>query len=208
MARPHLLRSALLVLLRLHEDVWAFVFISDQLRYVVDFADIEVATRYIIVALGDEDIEATHARMSVRREIQVAVWSECGEHLVAGRVHARKLLPKPHPISDKFLIFATDMKKIVISSVMALAALMMLSGCESRQRNPYYAGYGHSDLEVADSVVEEKKASRVNNDDFSPVPPSYENEGDDEVVPGEYGDNHGLIDEEGYLNGYSDGYDE
>ena len=100
------------------------------------------------------------------------------------------------------------MKKIVISSVMALAALMMLSGCESRQRNPYYAGYGHSDLEVTDSVVEEKKTSRVNNDDFCPVPPSYENEGDDEVVPGEYGDNHGLIDEEGYLNGYSDGYDE
>lgn len=100
------------------------------------------------------------------------------------------------------------MKKFVFSSVVMLAAWIMLSGCSNRQRNPYYAGYGHSDLEVADSIVEEKEASRANKDDNCPVPSSYYHDGDGDVVPGEYGDNHGLIDDEGYLSGSNDGYDE
>lgn len=53
--------------------------------------------------------------------------------------------------------------------------------------------------------MEEKPIPIDNN---SPVPSSYDSDTDDEIIPGEFGDNHGLIDDEAYLEGNSSAYDE
>ena len=38
-------------------------------------------------ALGDEDVETSQSRMSVAREVEIAIRPERGEHLVASGIH-------------------------------------------------------------------------------------------------------------------------
>jgi hypothetical protein len=87
-------------------------------------------------------------------------------------------------------------------------AVLLLLGCGNKQRQGLYYGnygYGYGDKNTQDSVVEEKPIPIDNN---SPVPSSYDSDTDDEIIPGEFGDNHGLIDDEAYLEGNSSAYDE
>ena len=91
---------------------------------------------------------------------------------------------------------------------------LLLTSCGQKQRQGLYYGnygYGYGDHETVDSVVEQKpiqKPKKALDDNYSPVPSSYESESNEEEIPGEFGDNHGLIDDEGYLQGPDIGYDE
>ena len=100
-----------------------------------------------------------------------------------------------------------------ITPIILLMALLLTSCGQKQRQGLYYGnyGYGYGDHETVDSVVEQKpiqKPKKALDDNYSPVPSSYESESNEEEIPGEFGDNHGLIDDEGYLQGPDIGYDE
>lgn len=103
------------------------------------------------------------------------------------------------------------------TSIIILLVLMLLS-CGNKQRQGLYYGnygYGYGDKATQDTLVEDqelpindRKAKAPVDNSFSPVPSNYSSDTNDEAVPGEFGDNHGLIDDEGYLQGGDIGYGE
>lgn len=102
--------------------------------------------------------------------------------------------------------------------MMAMVCALMLTSCGDRQRQGLYYGnygYGYGEKGAQDSLTDDAmdeeqqlpikgRNARVDESN-SPVPSSYSS---DKAEPGEYGDNHGLIDDEAYFEGSGSGYDE